>query len=443
TVARVAGRVGRGPAAAGTRAERRDRPGGLGMITAVGRERPAVEVAAVIREHGKEFVAKYGALLTVTQRKALRDLAACRTAALGGHVERCADCGHERIAYNSCRNRHCPKCQALARARWLEREAQLLLPVEYHHVVFTLPDEVAELARSNRVVLYQALFEAASATLRDVAANPRRLGAQLGILMVLHTWGQNLHHHPHLHAVVTGGGLSCDRRGVVEAAPVWRSCRPGFFLPVRVLGRVFRGKYLELVRSAFKEGKLHLPTRLQALADPHRFAAWLRPLYAKEWVVHSKPPFGGPEQVLKYLARYTHRVAISNSRLLRLEQGRVTFRYKDYADAHQGKTMTLDAVEFLRRFLEHVLPKGLMKIRHYGLLASRQRQQKLKRSRQLLMAVNLVNALACAELTLPRDAIRIEPAQLPCCPQCGSQRLVRIALPKEGTPVSPTCGDTS
>jgi hypothetical protein len=413
------------------------------MTSSVGSTRPALEVAELIRQYGDAFVAQYGSTLTAAQRQALRALAVCRTAALGGHVERCLGCGRERIAYNSCRNRHCPKCQALARARWLEREAQLLLPVEYHHVVFTLPEEIAELALSNRVVLYNALFQAASATLRDVAANPRRLGAQLGILMVLHTWGQNLHHHPHVHGVVTGGGLSCTARGVVDTAPRWRSCRPGFFLPVRVLSRLFRGKYLQLLRDAFEQGKLHWPARLRALADPRRFTAWLRVLYAKDWVVHSKPPFGGPAQVLKYLARYTHRVAISNQRLLKLEAGQVTFRYKDYADARQHKTMTLDAVEFLRRFVQHVLPKGFMKIRHYGLLASRHRQQKLTRSRQLLLVVNLAAALVCAELAPPRDAAPIDPARLPRCPHCGGQRFSRSALPQEGMVVSPTCGDTS
>jgi len=412
------------------------------MTTSVGSKRPALEVADVIRQYGDDFVEQYGGTLTAAQRQALRALVACRTAALGGHVERCADCGHQRIAYNSCRNRHCPKCQALARARWLEREAKLLLPVEYHHVVFTLPDEVAELALSNRVVCYDALFAAASATLRDVAANPKRLGAQLGILMVLHTWGQNLHHHPHVHCVVTGGGLACKARGVVDD-PTWHSCRPGFFLPVRVLSRVFRGKYLQLVRAAFEQGKLCLPLRLQALAEPQRFAAWLRPLYAKEWVVHSKPPFGGPAQVLKYLARYTHRVAISNSRLLKVDQRRVTFRYKDYADDRHHKVMTLDAIEFLRRFLQHVLPKGFMKIRHYGLLASRHREAKLQRSRQLLLAVNLATALACAELTLSKSASRIEPAASPHCPHCGGQRFLRIPLPREETAFHSTCGDTS
>jgi Putative transposase/Transposase zinc-binding domain len=426
------------------------------MTTRVGPDRPALEVADVIRQYGDAFLDRYGGTLTAAQAKALRDLAACRTAALGGHVERCLGCGRERIAYNSCRNRHCPKCQALARARWLEREAKLLLPVDYHHVVFTLPEEVAELALSNPVVCYNALFEAASATLRDVAANPKRLGAQLGILMVLHTWGQNLHHHPHVHCVVTGGGLSCNARGVVDAAPTWRACRPGFFLPVRVLSRVFRGKYLELVRAAFEQGRLHLPARLQGLAAPQRFAAWLRPLYAKDWVVHSKPPFGGPEQVLKYLARYTHRVAISNGRLLTLTaaplggegrgEGQVTFRYKDYADEHQHKTMTLDAVEFLRRFVQHVLPKGFMKIRHYGLLASRHREEKLRCSRQLLMRVSLAAALACAELTLSGMMSCVAPAALPHCAHCGGQRFLRLVLPKEdpaAAAAAVACADTS
>jgi len=413
------------------------------MTTTVGASRPAVEVADVIRAYGEAFLARYGGTLTPSQRQALGALAACRTAAWGGHVQRCADCGHDRIAYNSCRNRHCPKCQALARARWLEREAKLLLPVPYYHVVFTLPEEVAELALANRALLYNALFQAASATLRDVAANPKWLGAQLGVLLVLHTWGQNLCHHPHVHGVVTGGGLACNERGKVDTDPAWRACRPGFFLPVRVLSRVFRGKYLELVRTAFGQGKFAFPGRLAPLADPGAFAAWLRPLYAKEWVIYAKKPFGGPEQVLKYLARYTHRVAISNSRLLKLEEGRVTFRYKDYADDHQQKTMTLDAVEFLRRFVQHVLPKGFMKIRHYGLLASRRREEKLKECRRLLLVVNAAVALAVAGPSPQSEGVRIDPAKLPHCPQCGSQRFLRIALPKEETAAGPTCSDTS
>jgi hypothetical protein len=408
------------------------------MTARVGPERPALEVADVMRAQGEAFLAKYGGTLTATQRKALHDLSVCRTAALGGHVRRCADCGHERIAYNSCRNRHCPKCQALARARWLEREAALLLPVEYHHVVFTLPAEIAALALANPAVLYDALFRAASGTLRAVAANPQRLGAQLGILLVLHTWGQNLHHHPHVHGVITGGGLACTEQGHVLPAPRWRSCRPGFFLPVRVLSRVFRGQYLDQLRRLHAEGKLSLPGRWAALADAPAFVAWLTPLYRKDWVVYAKRPFGGPAQVLKYLARYTHRVAISNARLVKLDHGQVTFRYKDYADANRQKTMTLSAEEFLRRFLQHVLPRGLVKIRHYGLLANRQRADKLKLSRRLLLP-----GCAGAEPSAAGAASTIEPAALPQCPQCGGCRFVRIELPREADVASALAGDTS
>jgi hypothetical protein len=401
------------------------------MIRTVGPERPAVEVAEVIRQHGKEFLAKYGALLTVAQRKALRDLAACRTAALGGHVERCADCGHERIAYNSCRNRHCPKCQALARARWLDQQAGHLLPVEYHHVVFTLPAALGDLARANPVVVYDVLMRSAAATLREVAANPKRLGASVGVLMVLHTWGQNLHHHPHVHCVVTGGGLSCDPTGKVDASPRWVACRPGFFVPVRVLSRVFRGKFLAGLAAAFDQGKLHLPAGLHKLAEPGCRAAWWQTLYAHDWVVYSKRPFGGPAQVLKYLARYTHRVAISNSRLVDLSDGRVTFRYKDYADDRRQKTMTLSADEFLRRFVQHVLSKGFVKIRHYGLLANAQRQARLAVCRHWLLVANVAAALPGVE------AASLTPAAPPCCPHCGGTRLVYRALaPADPTPTA-------
>jgi hypothetical protein len=327
-------------------------------MTAVAPVRPEWEVADLIRQDGEAFLIRHGGLLSGTQIQTLRDLSRCRTAALGGHVERCRDCGHERIAYNSCRNRHCPKCQASTRAHWLAEQARHLLPVEYFHVVFTLPSEIAELARVNRMALYDLLFQAASATLREVAANPKRLGAQVGVSMVLHTWGQNLHHHPHVHAVVTGGGLACDERGTVRKSPRWVSCRKGFFLPVRVLSRVFRGKYLDGLRKLHAAGKLVLPGRWAALADPQAFARFLMPLYDKDWVVYAKRPFGGPQQVLKYLARYTHRVAISNSRLVHVDTGRVTFCYKDYADANQSKTMTVSSDEFLRRFVQHVLPKG-------------------------------------------------------------------------------------
>jgi hypothetical protein len=390
-------------------------------------ERPALEVADVIREHGQAFLDKHGGWLSSTQKQALRDLARCRTAALGGHLERCLDCGHQRIAYNSCRNRHCPKCQAMARARWLQRQAEFLLPVEYHHVVFTLPQEAADLARANPRLLYEALFQAAAATLREVAANPKRLGAQIGVLMVLHTWGQNLHHHPHVHCVCSGGGLSCNARGEVEPSPRWLSCRPGFFLPVRVLSRLFRGKYLAHLRQAFDQGKLTFPGPLAPLAGPECFQHLLRKLAGHDWVVYAKAPFGGPAQVLKYLARYSHRVAISNARLLNLADGRVTFRYKDYADAPRQKTMTLAAEEFLRRFVHHILPRGFVKVRHYGLLANRHRQEKLELCRKLLLAVAVV-LLTSAD----RATVEVNPVGPHCCPQCGGQRFVVLELPKPG-----------
>ena len=416
------------------------------MTDHVGQERPAWDVADVIRAQGEGFFAKHGGRLSSAQRRALADLAACRTAALGGHVERCLDCGHERIAYNSCRNRHCPKCQALARARWLQREAALLLPVEYHHVVFTLPAELAELALANPIVLYNALFQAAAATLRDVAANPKRLGAQVGTLMVLHTWGQNLSHHPHVHAVVTGGGLSCDERGRLDRTPTWRRCRPGFFLPVRVLSRVFRGKYLALVRTAFDQGKLTLPGRLARRKEPDAFAAWLRPLYTKEWVVYAKPPFGGPAQVLKYLARYTHRVAIGNSRIVNVTDDRVTFRYKDYADGQRSKTMTVSGEEFLRRFLTHVLPRGFVKVRHYGLLANRRRAEKLTLCRRLLFpATALAGAAEPGKDAAKTDGAAVDLAARPHCPHCGGCRFTRFELPPQAPPEAPNAAgaDTS
>jgi hypothetical protein len=404
-------------------------------MTAPLTERPALEVAEVIRQYGDAFLNRHGSVLSATQRKALRDLAVCRTATLGGHVEHCLDCGHDRIAYNSCRNRHCPKCQALARAHWLDQQAQHLLPVEYHHVVFTLPAELSALALANPAALYDLLMRSAAATLRDVAANPERLGAIPGVLMVLHTWGQNLHHHPHVHCVVTGGGLSCDRAGTIDLSPSWRACRPGFFLPVRVLSRVFRGKFLAALRSLLDAGKLFLPTRLTALAEPHARAAWWASLYAKDWVVYAKRPFGGPAQVLKYLARYTHRVAISNSRLLELRNGRVTFRYKDYADDHRHKTMTLEADEFLRRFVQHVLPSGFVKVRHYGLLANRHRAARLAVSRRLLLAANVAAILPDGANAPDAQAVPIEPAQARCCPACGGTRLLyRELAPAPATP---------
>jgi hypothetical protein len=339
--------------------------------------RPRLEVADIIRAHGSEFIAAMGDGLSSAKKRVLHHLTACRTAELGGHVERCDRCAHERIAYNSCRDRHCPKCQAQARADWLEARQGDLLPVEYFHVVFTVPEEVARIARQNKKTVYGILFAASAETLQAIAADPRHLGAEIGFLSVLHTWGQTLHHHPHVHCVVPGGGLSPE-------GTRWIPAPPGFFLPVKVLGRVFRGKFLERLKRAHADGKLSFQGSLERLRDGAAFAAHLRPLYEKHWVVYAKPPFGGPLAVLKYLARYTHRVAISNHRLLAIEDGRVTFAYTDYARGERPRTLTLDAVEFLRRFLLHVLPKGFTRIRHYGLLANRIRAARLGRCRYLL-----------------------------------------------------------
>jgi hypothetical protein len=303
------------------------------------------------------------------------------------------------------------------------------LPVEYHHVVFTLPAELSALALANTAVVYDLLLRSAAATLREVSANPQRLGAAVGVLMVLHTWGQNLHHHPHVHCVVTGGGLSCDSAGKLDATPRWRPCRPGFFLPVRVLSRVFRGKFLAGLDAALDHGRLALPGPWAGLHQPQGRTAWWAKFYATDWVVYAKRPFGGPAQVLKYLARYTHRVAISNARLVELRDGRVTFRYKDYADDHKQKMMTLTADEFLRRFVQHVLPKSFVKIRHYGLLANAQREARLALCRRLLLVAAVAAALPGAE------AVCVEPAQLRCCPSCGGTRLVYREL-SAATPVS-------
>ena len=383
--------------------------------TAASRDVPVTSgltVAEVIRVHGAAFVDRFGVGLTGVQRRALADLAACRTESLGGHVWRCTDCGYERVLYNSCRNRHCPTCQASVRATWLTREASWLLPIEYHHVVFTLPAEVAEVALANPAVVYGVLFQAASATLREVAADPKSLGAQVGVVAVLHTWGQNLHHHPHLHCLVTGGGLSCDRSGRVDEPACWRSCRPGFFLPVRVLGRVFRGKFLALLRQARERGQLSLVGRLASLAVASAWASWLRPLYERDWVVYSQPPTAGAEVVLKYLSRYVHRSALSNGRLVSLTEAVVSFTWKDYAHGGQERVLTLRGEEFLRRWVQHVLPKGFVKVRHYGLLASHGREAKLAACRWQLWLLGLAASASAGAGAASWPG--------PCCPECGS-----------------------
>jgi hypothetical protein len=334
-------------------------------------------VADVCRRYGDVYRDHAGASLPAAHRRVLTALTQCRTAALGGHVEQCDDCQYRRVWYNSCRNRHCPTCQSLARAAWIDARTADLLDTEYFHVVFTVPQAVAEIAFQNKAVVYGILFRATAETLRTIAADPKHLGAAIGFFAVLHTWGQTLVHHPHLHCVVPGGGLSPD-------GTRWVTCRPGFFLPVRVLSRLFRRLFLTALQQAFDAGQLRFVGSRQALADPQHVATHLRPARQTEWVVYAKRPFAGPQQVLDYVGRYTHRVAIANQRLIDVADGQVRFRYTDYRAQHQPKTMTLDAVEFMRRFLLHVLPTGFHRIRYYGLLGHRHRVAHLARCRALL-----------------------------------------------------------
>jgi hypothetical protein len=342
----------------------------------------------------------------------MRAIEVCRTAALGGHVEKCGHCDYTRISYNSCRNRHCPKCQNAERADWLESRKAELLPVEYFHVVFTIPEELARIAFHNKDTVYAILFRTASETLLTIARDPQHLGAEIGFFAILHTWGQNLLHHPHIHCVIPGGGLSPDYER-------WIGCKPGFFLPVRVLSRLFRRLFLEALEESFDAGKLQFFGELKALEDPAAFAAYLAPLRDREWVVYAKPPFGGPQQALEYLGRYTHRIALSNERILDVDNGEVTFQWKDYRSKHKQKsrTMTLAAEEFIRRFLIHTLPPGFRRIRHFGFLANRHRREKLALCRNLLslsVAELLPSAIQCGEV---RAALNAPPE--PRCPCCG------------------------
>jgi hypothetical protein len=333
--------------------------------------RPPLEVADLVRTAGTPFIERNRHWLRWAHIKVLLAIARCRTAALGGHIDECTRCGHRAaISYNSCRNRHCPKCQTSARERWIQARRRELLPSPYVHVVFTQPPQLAALALQNKKVIYGLLLRASAETLLEVARNPRHLGAEIGFFSVLHTWNQKLQLHPHVHCVIPAGGLSLDRTH-------WIRSRPRFFLPIQVLRRVFRGKFVAGLKSAFQQEQLHLSGNLAFLAEPKIFASWLRPLFRKDWIVYCKPPFGGPEYVLHYLGRYTHRVAISNHRLISFEGGQVTFRWRDSAHNNEQKLMALSLDEFLRRFLLHLLPKGFVRIRHFGFLASRRRAQLL------------------------------------------------------------------
>jgi hypothetical protein len=386
----------------------------------------ALEVADIFRRHGEAYRQTHAGHLGRTERRIMGAIEACRTAALGGHIERCADCGLTRVAYNSCRNRHCPKCQGPARAAWLaERQAELL-PVPYFHVVFTLPPAAAEIAFQTKATVYAILFKAAAETLNTIAADPRHLGAELGFVAVLHTWGQSLHHHPHVHCLVPGGGLSLDGNR-------WVHCRPGFFLAVRVLSRLFRRLFLEKLRCAFETGKLAFFGALAPLDDGSVFTRRLGKLRQVEWVVYAKRPFAGPAAVLAYLGRYTHRVAIANSRLIALADGQVSFRWRDYRHHDTNKVMTLPADEFIHRFLLHALPDGFHRIRHYGFLANRHRADKLALCRKLLGELALVpvrNRSECQELAIDR------------CPCCGG-RMEQVGIVLRTAAVKPAAAHDS
>ncbi len=373
-------------------------------------KRPPFEVADIIRAAGGSFIEKHRSWLNGLHRKVLSAIERCRTAALGGHRDRCSRCGHQAISYNSCRNRHCPKCQANARDKWLAARQGELLAVPYVHVVFTLPHELAPLAFHNKKLLYTLLFRASAASLLEVAINPQHLGAEIGFLSVLHTWGQNLLHHPHVHCVIPAGGLSPDRQR-------WVHPRSPFFLPVKVLSRVFRGKFVAGLKRAFRREDLCLPGALKPLTQKRAFHCFLRRLFRQDWVVYAKRPFGGPEHVLHYLARYTHRVAISNHRLVRFRDGNVTFRWKDYAHGNKRRLMTLTAEEFLRRFLLHTLPRGFVRIRSSGFLANRRRAALLPLCQKLLETNPRPRSPTPPEIEAGPQAVWV-------CPRCGGPMIV-------------------
>ncbi|MCP4209743.1 MAG: IS91 family transposase [Shimia sp.] len=372
--------------------------------------RPELEVADIFRSHGPAWRKAYAGHISLEQLKVMSAIERCRTAALGGHVEQCADCHHTRIAYNSCRNRHCPKCQGAAARDWLEDRQAELLPAGYFHLVFTLPAQIADIAYQNKRAIYGLLFKAAAEAVLTIAADPKHLGARVAVTAVLHTWGSAMTHHPHIHMIVPGGGIAPD-------GSKWISCRPGFFLPVRVLSRLFRKLFLERLTGAHKAGQLKFHGPHTGLADKARFARFLKPLRKAEWVVYAKPPFGGPDAVLAYLARYTHRVAISNARLISANSTAITFKVKDYRveGPERYKTMSLKPHEFIRRFLIHVLPKGFHRIRHYGLLANANRVANIAKARELL------GTSSDPDGDQEPEAPATKP---PPCPCCGGQMVV-------------------
>jgi hypothetical protein len=385
-------------------------------------DRPKLEVADVFRRYGAAYREQHGASMSTAQRRVMSAIELCRTAALGGHLERCDQCGHERNCFNSCRDRHCPKCQSLARAQWIEDRQAELLEVPYFHVVFTVPEEIAAIAYQNKKVVYGILFRTTAETLTTIAADPEHLGAEIGFFAVLHSWGQSLQFHPHLHCVVPGGGLSPDGQR-------WIPCRPNFFLPVRVLSCLFRRLFLESLQKAFDSGKLQFFGHLEMFRDRLTFTRHLAALKEREWVVYAKRPFAGPQQVLDYVGRYTHRVAISNNRLVDIENDQVSFRWKDYRTDGQVKTMTLTADEFIRRFLLHVLPNGFQRIRYYGFLGNRYREEKLNRCRRLLgMHMPDQHPVVSAEEDYRDRYEDLTDRSLRQCPQCQCGRMVSVAM---------------
>jgi len=393
--------------------------------------RPALEVADIFRAHGPHWRHVQAGHLSLGQLKVMSAIERCRSAALGGHVLQCQACDHTQIAYNSCRNRHCPKCQASAARRWLEARQADLLPVEYYHLVFTLPAPISDIAYYNKAVLYSLLFKAAAETLRMIAADPKHLGARIGATLVLHTWGSAMTHHPHVHGIVPGGGLSLDGER-------WVACRPGFFLPVRVLSRLFRRLFLEQLADAHRAGKLQFFGEHQVLAEAKTFGDWLKPLRQCEWVVYAKRPFAGPDAVLAYLSRYTHRVAIANSRLLALDEQGVTFKWKDYRakERVRHKTMTLASDEFIRRFLLHVLPLGFHRIRHYGLIANTTRKDNLTRARELLIDEKTIESMN-AETDAVDAADGGDASATYVCPDCGAAMIIIETFERGQLPRAP------
>ena len=381
--------------------------------------RSNLEVADIFRRHGHAYREAHDGHIGRVERRVMSAIELCRTAALGGHVETCEDCSHTRVAYNSCRNRHCPKCQSATRERWLADRQADLLPVPYFHVVFTVPGEVAEIAFHNKAVVYAILFDAVAATLKTISADPRHLGGEIGFLAILHTWGQALAHHPHIHCLVPGGALASDGR--------WLGCKPNFFLPIHVLSRLFRRLFLERLQAAYMAGRLRFSGKLDGFDDAKTFATAVRRLWRKNWIVYAKPPFGSPEHVLAYLGRYTHRVAIANSRLVSVDDTSVTFRWRDYRHGNASRLMSLSPYEFIRRFLIHSLPDGFHRIRHYGFLANGCRRVRLATIRKLLILTEPTVPIAGEVSNTTARLPHFDPTRCPCC---GGNLRIAATLPR-------------